>query len=50
LQHVEARVKAAVSSKDEAIAALKGQLAEALAALAGTEAVLAQQQAELCGE
>jgi uncharacterized membrane protein YecN with MAPEG domain len=47
LQHVELRVKAMVACKDEAIQQLQQQLAAALEALRGTEAVLAAQQEEL---
>jgi hypothetical protein len=46
-QHLELRVKAAVARKDEAIQQLQQQLAAALEALRGTEAVLATQQEEL---
>lgn len=48
-QHVEARVKGAIARRDEAIQGLQRQLAEAVEALKGTEAVLAAQQDELCG-
>lgn len=47
LQHVELRVKAAIARKDEAIQQLQQQLAAAVDALRGTEAVLAAQQEEL---
>jgi hypothetical protein len=47
-QHVEARVKGAIARRDEAIQGLQWQLAEAVEALRGTEAVLAAQQDELC--
>lgn len=48
MRHVEARVRTAVSKKDETIATLREQLATALAQLRGTEEVLAAQQADLC--
>ena len=48
LQHVELRVKTAIARKDEAIQQLQHQLAGAVEALRGTEAVLAAQQEELC--
>ena len=44
MEHVEQRVKAAIQRKDETIAALKGQLAEAHASMRSTEQLLAADQ------
>jgi 5-azacytidine-induced protein 1 len=46
--HVEARVKALIARKDDAIVRLQQQLGSVLEQMRGTEAVLAAQQAELC--
>lgn len=48
LQHVELRVKGAIARRDETIVQLQQELAVAVEALRGTEAVLAAQQEELC--
>ena len=47
MNHVEARVKAAIAKKDESISLLRDQLAGVTGQLRATEAVLAQQQQEL---
>lgn len=44
---MEARVKATLAKKDEAIEGLRGQLAAVSAELASTQEVLRQQQEEL---
>lgn len=41
MEHVEQRVKAAIQRKDDTIAALKAQLADALASMRSTEQMLA---------
>ncbi len=48
LKQVQLRVQTAVAAKDETIAALREQLSQTLEQLKSTEAVLQQQQAELC--
>ncbi|KAA6419262.1 MAG: 5-azacytidine-induced 1 [Trebouxia sp. A1-2] len=48
LKQVQLRVQTAVAAKDETIAALTEQLSQTLEQLKSTEAVLQQQQAELC--
>ena len=48
LKQVQARVQTAVAAKDDTIAALKKQLSDLTQRLQSTEAVLHQQQAELC--
>ncbi|GFH12415.1 reticulocyte-binding protein 2 a [Haematococcus lacustris] len=47
MEHVEARVRAALARKDESLASAQQQIAALSAQLRNTEAVLAQQQAEL---
>ena len=47
MAHVEARVKAALARKDEAVSGLRGEVAALSQQLCATEAVLAQQQKEL---
>ncbi|KAL0037647.1 hypothetical protein WJX77_006084 [Trebouxia sp. C0004] len=48
LKQVQLRVQTAVAAKDETIAALREQLSGTLGQLKSTEAVLQQQQADLC--
>lgn len=48
LKQVQLRVQTAVATKDETIAALRAQLSSTNQQLKSTEAVLEQQQAELC--
>ena len=48
LKQVQMRVQTAVATKDETIAALREQLKFTTQQLKSTEAVLEQQQAELC--
>ena len=48
LKQVQARVQTAVATKDDTIATLKKQLGDLTQRLQSTEAVLHQQQAELC--
>ena len=48
LKQVQLRVQTAVAAKDETIAALREHLSQTLEQLKSTEAVLQEQQAELC--
>ena len=48
LKQLQLRVQTAVATKDDTIAALKGQLDKTTQQLRSTEAVLQQQQDELC--